>query len=166
MLFRSDTILVNGAPYPVLPVERRRYRFRLLNGSQARFYNLQLYVSDGSADGITLKDSGQVDSNGNPLLVPANASGPRMIQIGNEAGFLPAPAVLNNPAMPIGYKLVGSSAFDPTIGNANRYTLLMAPAERPDIIVDFREVPAGTEVILYNDAPAPFRGARFVTTTT
>ena len=60
--FFSDTILVNGAPYPVLPVERRRYRFRLLNGSQARFYNLQLYVSDGSADGITLNCIGHTIS--------------------------------------------------------------------------------------------------------
>jgi spore coat protein A len=154
--FFSDTILVNGAPYPKLLVDRRRYRFRLLNGSQARFYNLQLYLGDGTHDGITLKASSDVDNNGNPIMIPANKTGPRIIQIGNEAGFLPAPVVLNNPAMPIGYKLVGSSAVDPTIGNVNRYTLLMAPAERPDIIVDFRDVPAGSEVILYNDAPAPF----------
>src|SRR5262249_39570578 len=50
----SDTILVNGAPYPFVKVEPRRYRFRFLNASQGRFYNLQLYVADGSADGITL----------------------------------------------------------------------------------------------------------------
>ena len=47
---------------------------------------------------------------------------------------------------------------DPTVGNVNRYNLLLAPAERPDVIVDFRDVPAGSEVILYNDAPAPFPG--------
>jgi spore coat protein A len=35
--FFSDTILVNGAPYPFLQVEPRHYRFRILNGSQARF---------------------------------------------------------------------------------------------------------------------------------
>ncbi len=155
--FFSDIILVNGAPYPVLPVDRRRYRFRLLNGSQARFYNLQLYIADSSADGITLKNSGELDNNGNPLLVPKNASGPRMIQIGTEGGFLPAPAVLNNPARPIGYK-VTANPNDPTNGNVNRYTLLMAPAERHDVIVDFRDVAAGSEVILYNDAPAPFPG--------
>jgi len=155
--FFSDTILVNGAPYPVLPVDRRRYRFRLLNGSQARFYNLQLYIADSSPGGITLKASGELDNSGNPLLVPVNKSGPRMIQIGNEAGFLPAPVVLNNPATPIGYKTT-ANPVDPTNGNVNRYTLLMAPAERPDVIVDFRDVPAGSEVILYNDAPAPFPG--------
>jgi FtsP/CotA-like multicopper oxidase with cupredoxin domain len=35
---------------------------------------------------------------------------------------------------------------------------LLAPAERADIIVDFKDAPAGSEVILYNDAPAPFPG--------
>ncbi len=34
--------------------------------------------------------------------------------------------------------------------------LLAAPAERADLIVDFRNVPAGSTLILYNDAPAPF----------
>lgn len=155
--FFSDTILVNGAPYPKLPVARRRYRFRFLNGSQARFYNLQLYLGDGTADGITLKESPDVDNNGNTILIPQNQSGPRIIQIGNEAGFLPAPVVLNNPAMPIGFKSA-ANPLDPTNGNVNRYNLLVAPAERPDVIVDFRDVPAGSEVILYNDAPAPFPG--------
>jgi spore coat protein A len=155
--FFADTMLVNGAPYPKLPVSRRRYRFRLLNGSQARFYNLQLYLGDGTADGITLKTSNDIDNQGNPILVPGNPSGPRMIQIGTEAGFLPAPVVLNNPATPIGYKST-SNPSDPTNGNVNRYTLLLAPGERADVIVDFRDVPAGSEVILYNDAPAPFPG--------
>jgi spore coat protein A len=158
--FFSDTILVNGAPYPVLPVDRRRYRFRLLNGSQARFYNLQMYRGDGSADGITLAPSlTEVDPNGNPLQIPTNPPGPRMIQIGNEAGFILEPVVLNHPPLPLGWKLASSlGAADPTLGNANRYNLLLAPAERADIIVDFRDVPANSEVILYNDAPAPFPG--------
>jgi spore coat protein A len=155
--FFSDTILVNGAPYPRLAVDRRRYRFRLLNGSQARFYNLQLYLADSYPDGITLKASSELDPNGNPIMVPTNPTGPRMIQIGNEAGFLPAPVVLNNPAIPIGYK-VSTIPGDPTNGNVNRYNLLLAPAERADIVVDFKDVSAGSSVILYNDAPAPFPG--------
>src|SRR5207245_93559 len=71
-----DTNLVNGAPYPVLPVSARRYRFRVLNGAQARFYNLQLYVADGSPDGITLRTSQATDDTGNPLRMPANVPGP------------------------------------------------------------------------------------------
>jgi spore coat protein A, manganese oxidase len=164
--FFSDTILVNGAPYPTVALPPRRFRFRLLNGSQARFYNLQLYVADGSLDGITLAplSTGEVDNNGNPILAPTNQPGPAFIQIGNEAGFLPAPALfwdgkhnLNSNTV-IGYKL--SSPFgpaDPTINNVNRYNLVMAPAERPDLIIDFRGF-EGQKLILYNDAPAPFPG--------
>jgi FtsP/CotA-like multicopper oxidase with cupredoxin domain len=162
--FFSDTMLVNGAPYPTLPVPPRRVRFRFLNGSQARFYNLQLYVADSSPDGITLKPTGETDIYGNPILAPTNHPGPAFIQIGNEAGFLPAPAVFSkngsnqNSNNVIGYKLSSSlGSGDPTIGNANRYNLLMAPAERPDVIIDFRGF-EGRKLVLYNDAPAPFPG--------
>ena len=36
--FRGDTILVNGAVSPRMRVERRKYRLRLLNASNARSY--------------------------------------------------------------------------------------------------------------------------------
>ena len=49
-------------------------------------------------------------------------------------------------------------AFDPITGNAKGYTLLLAPAERADIIVDFSNAPVGSRLILYSDAPAPFPG--------
>ena len=50
----GDTMLANGTVYPEATVEARRYRLRVLNACQARFLNLQLYVDDGSPDGITL----------------------------------------------------------------------------------------------------------------
>jgi len=40
--FYGDTILVNGAIAPRMAVKRRLYRFRLLNGSNARPYDLRL----------------------------------------------------------------------------------------------------------------------------
>jgi spore coat protein A len=40
--FYGDTILVNGAIAPRMTVKRRKYRFRLLNGSNARPYELRL----------------------------------------------------------------------------------------------------------------------------
>ncbi|KOO52630.1 multicopper oxidase family protein [Viridibacillus arvi] len=40
--FIGDTILVNGKVWPYLNVEPRKYRFRLLNGSNSRFYNIKL----------------------------------------------------------------------------------------------------------------------------
>jgi spore coat protein A, manganese oxidase len=38
--FIGDVALVNGAPWPYLKVEPRRYRLRLLNGSNARVYRM------------------------------------------------------------------------------------------------------------------------------
>lgn len=84
----------------------------------------------------------------NPRLVHAKGSsgvdatdpmphkpGPGFMQIGTEGGFLPAPVMLSGTA-------------------SSR--LLLAPAERADLVVDFRDVPAGAVLILYNDAAAPF----------
>jgi spore coat protein A len=128
--FFSDTAVINGAAWPYLEVEPRHYRFRILNGSQARFYNLQVYYE------------------GEPGEADLSKPGPKMIQIGTEGGFLPQPVALEN--QPI--------AFDPETGNATSYGLLLAPAERADIIVDFSKVTPGSRLIIYNDAPAPFPG--------
>lgn len=38
----GDTIVVNGKVWPNLDVERRQYRFYILNGSKLRFYKLKL----------------------------------------------------------------------------------------------------------------------------
>lgn len=44
----SPTVnLVNGAPNPRLQVQRRKYRFRILNGANARNYNFTLTNPDG-----------------------------------------------------------------------------------------------------------------------
>jgi len=40
--FIGDTIVVNGKTWPYLNVEERQYRFRFVNGSNARFYDLSL----------------------------------------------------------------------------------------------------------------------------
>ncbi len=136
--FFSDTILVNGAPWPNASVPAAPVRLRLLNGSQARFYNLQLYYE-------STRTPGEAD-----LTKP----GPAMIQIGTEGGFLFAPAILNQPPRQIGWD---TNPVSPTFGNVNRYNLLLGPAERADLIIDFSAA-AGRSLILYNDAPAPFPG--------
>jgi len=41
--FFADTPVINGMAYPYAEVQPRRYRVIALNGSQARFYHLQLY---------------------------------------------------------------------------------------------------------------------------
>ncbi len=53
----GDTILVNGTPYPFFEVGTARYRVRILNGSNARSYNLVLsngasFVQIGSDGGL------------------------------------------------------------------------------------------------------------------
>jgi spore coat protein A, manganese oxidase len=130
-----DTILVNGGIYPVVNVPPKRVRFRMLNGSQARFYHLNLYPEDPSAPG-----EAQV---GTP--------GPVMYQVGTEGGFLPAVAIHDN-TTPI--PLVGEETANPD----GPFNLLVAPAERADVVIDFNGVAAGSSFILYNDAPAPFPG--------
>jgi spore coat protein A len=139
--FFGDTMLVNGTAYPTVPVEPRRYRLRLLNACNARFLNLQLYVADASADGITL------DGSGNPTNKPfvsrlyGGSPAPQLLQIGTEGGFLRKPTLIPT-----------NVAFNPI---TMKGSLLVAPAERPDVLVDFGAM-AGKTIILYNDAPAPF----------
>lgn len=42
----GDVILVNGAPWPRMEVANRKYRFRILNGSNARVYEPALSTGD------------------------------------------------------------------------------------------------------------------------
>jgi spore coat protein A, manganese oxidase len=42
----GDVILVNGRPWPAMQVKRRKYRFRVLNGSISRSYNFSLNTGD------------------------------------------------------------------------------------------------------------------------
>ncbi|MBM7786917.1 multicopper oxidase family protein [Tenggerimyces flavus] len=61
----GDVVLVNGAPWPVLEVDSARYRFRLLNASNARRYRLMLnaggknvpFVQIGSDGGLLAQPS-------------------------------------------------------------------------------------------------------------
>jgi PKD repeat protein/FtsP/CotA-like multicopper oxidase with cupredoxin domain len=76
--------------------------------------------------------------------------GPSWIRIGSEGGFLPAPVVL--PVQPITY-VNDPTRFD--FGNADKHSLLLAAAERADVLVDFSQY-ANKTLILYNDAPAAF----------
>jgi FtsP/CotA-like multicopper oxidase with cupredoxin domain len=83
---------------------------------------------------------------------PATA-GPPWIQIGNESGFLAQAAVL--PANPLGYEQSRQSI--PTLG-VTYHSLLLMPAMRADVVVDFSSYRDGDVLILYNDGPAPMPG--------
>jgi spore coat protein A len=130
--FFGDTMLANGLVFPEATVQARRYRLRILNACQARFLNLQLYVDDGSTDSITLVPA---------TNIPTNTKGPDFLVLGTEGGFLPKPVAIPS-----------NAPFNPlTLGGS----LITAPAERWDVIVDFTGF-GNSKVVLYNDAPAPF----------
>jgi len=113
--FFGNMMVVNGYTWPYLDVERKRYRFRFLNGCNSRFLVLKM----------TKTPRGNNSS--------FNGSDLSFWQIGADGGFLPAPE--------------------------EQDYLLMAPAERADVIVDFSGLPDGTEIYLVNDGPdAPFGG--------
>jgi FtsP/CotA-like multicopper oxidase with cupredoxin domain len=68
--FVGDIITVNGKTWPYLSVAPRKYRFRLLNGSNARFYEIWLQ------DLVT------------------GVMGPAIVQIGTDGGLLDAPVAI------------------------------------------------------------------------
>jgi FtsP/CotA-like multicopper oxidase with cupredoxin domain len=80
---------------------------------------------------------------------PATA-GPAIIAIGTEGGLLPAPVVI--PSTPTGFQY---NRKDIVVLNISSHGLLLGPAERADVIIDFSSVPDGSQLILYNDAPTP-----------
>ena len=97
--FFGDTPVVNGAVRPYLQVEPRMYRFRILNASNARFWNLTIQ------------------------------GGPPAFQIGSDGGLFDKPVALGGP-------------------------LLVLPAERMDVIVDFSRFAGRTLTVTNADLPA------------
>jgi bilirubin oxidase len=73
--FFGNTMVVNGKSWPTLNVEQRRYRFRLLDGCNARFLVLKLVANPLASRPMT------------PMLP--------FWQIGAEGGFLPRPVQLD-----------------------------------------------------------------------
>src|SRR5262249_31578621 len=94
----------------------------------------QLFVDDGSLDGITLNAT---------TKLPTNAPGPSFRVLGTEGGLLANPV-----------DVPSNVAFNPVTLTGS---LITAPAERYDLLVDFTAF-AGKSLILYNDAPSPFPG--------
>ena len=74
--FFGDVIVVNGKTWPFFNVEPRRYRLRLLNGSNARFYNLA--VSSGGKNGPTIW---QIGTDGGLLNNPVAIAQPQRLLI-------------------------------------------------------------------------------------
>jgi FtsP/CotA-like multicopper oxidase with cupredoxin domain len=152
----NDTPVVNGKAYPTLTVDPKQYRFRILNGANDRFFNLQMYVADpAEPTEVKLNAAEVLAAQSDPVIVPTpdtniSPKGPAWIVISTEGGYLPAPVLVPNQVI--------TWVTDPTlfnVGNVDLHSLLLAPAERADVIVDFTPF-AGKTLILYNDGPAAF----------
>jgi FtsP/CotA-like multicopper oxidase with cupredoxin domain len=169
----GDTMTVNGTAFPFHEVARQTYRFQILNGSSDRTLNLQLHRAAGhAAESLLLADGslGELHTrSGDVVMVPAVSglpalwptdgrdggvpdpghTGPRFVQIGNDGGLLPRVVEhLNNP---VAYEYNRRNAVVLSVSTAN---LLLGPAERADVLVDFSGCQPGDVIILYNDAPA------------
>jgi spore coat protein A len=129
----GNVITVNGKAWPFKNVKTQAYRFRILNGSDSRVYNLWLQ-----------------DFNTGQIITPAVASAAAtaagvtttwpVVQIAAEQGY--ADHAVN-------------VATGPADGG-----LLIPPGARADIIIDFAHpVFKGRNIVVRNDCPAPFGGS-------
>lgn len=142
-----NTILVNGVTWPTLNVAPARYRLRFLNGANSRTFNMALFTTSQPGVPGAAKLCDPPDDN---IELP-------IIQIGSDGGFMEQPVEL----------LTGFAT--PLPGNGTKpkrrptpygaQALLLAPAERADVIVDFSQLEDGTIIRLSNTAPdSPFGG--------
>jgi spore coat protein A len=99
--FFGDVILVNGAVWPFLNVERGKYRLRLLNGSGSRTYNLSL------------------------------SNGGQIVQIGTEGGLLEAPVTLSSVLITPGERVDVVIDFAPYAPGTEIILLNDAPSPYP-----------------------------------
>jgi spore coat protein A, manganese oxidase len=128
----GNVIAVNGKAWPFKSVKEQVYRFRIVNGSDSRVYNIWL---EDATDGTIIT----------PAL--ASAVAPALtwpvMQIASEQGY-------------------ADHAVDVATGPAEN-GLIIAPGQRADILIDFshpvfRKNGQGRNIIVRNDAPAPFGG--------
>jgi spore coat protein A len=93
--YYGSAILVNGAIFPYLQVEPRKYRFRLLNASNGSFYRLSVSAEE-SVSGASIE----------------------LIQIGSDQGLLESPAPLQTLIMSPGERVDLIVDFSPYRGKA------------------------------------------------
>ncbi len=147
--FFGDIITVNGKAWPYLNVEPRRYRFRILDASNARMYSLQLQDEKG--------------------LLPENGGKvPAIWQIGSDGGLFDNPVNINS-FVPYTFSPANTPCAGNTVASCGASAIFSAPrlflasAERADIIIDFSGY-EGKTLTLVNDSPAPFPGNGAVST--
>ena len=104
-----------------------------------------------ATQGLVFPDQLQNHTGG--VVPDMRTAGPPLVMLASEGGVLPDAAVF--PANPIGFEFSLQSI---TVTNVKEHALILGPAQRADVLVDLTNVPEGSTLILYNDAPAPFPG--------
>ncbi|MEP7193081.1 MAG: multicopper oxidase domain-containing protein [Actinomycetota bacterium] len=115
--FVGDLFTVNGVAYPVMNVDRRKYRFRFLDCSIARIYDFKLMSStDGPKSAVSLGYGG--DELEGQYRIPDAQQCMQFTQIANDGGLLPFALTRDN--------------FE------------LWPAKRREVIIDFTKYQDGT----------------------
>ncbi len=150
-----NVMVVNGVSWPELEVAPAIYRFRLLNGCNSRFLNLSLQQITGQGRVVREIPVYQIGAEQSLL--------PQVVRI--ETGYatpLPGDGSDVDPRRPDCLKANGklqNKCVPAQPAPFAEQALLMALAERADVLVDFRALKDGDVVRMINTAPdAPFGG--------
>ena len=106
----------------------------------------------GDVTGYCTPEHWPMDSRAGGVIAPS-AAGPTLYQIANEGGWLPNVAAIDPSPT-----LYNTDKGRITIYNVEGPALVLTPAERADLVIDFSAY-AGKTLILYNDAGAPEPGS-------
>lgn len=137
--FFGDVVLVNGKAWPVLDVEPRKYRFRILNGSDSRVYDMSL--SNGApfmhvGTELGLMDSPQMASNA--FIAP----GERLDVVIDFKKYAGRTLILNNDA---NAPYPDGDPVDPaTTGNVMAFRVARSVSSAPDATVNVNTSLRGT----------------------
>ena len=158
-----NTMVVNGVTWPQLEVAPAQYRFRLLNGSNSRFINLALKITDAAGNPVKVKKTYYEAKKKGLKAKTVKIKELDFYQIGAEQSLKPTVTAVRtgfatNLTPATKYTKAGE-VKKPTKQSTKQQALLMGLAERADVIVDFRGLPDGTIITMTNTAPdAPFGG--------
>lgn len=134
-----NTMVVNGSTWPKLDVADAEYRFRLLNGCNSRFLNLAMFVvnNPGTPDESLGEEVPFYQIGGDQSIMP------KVVKVMTGGSVeLPGPDPVTGAASDL--------PIEPYGGDDAAKALLVAPAERHDVIVDFSGLPNGTVIRMIN----------------
>jgi FtsP/CotA-like multicopper oxidase with cupredoxin domain len=150
-----NTMVVNGSTWPVYEVAPERYRLRMVNAADSRFLNLSLFQVNGQ--GAKLRELPFYQIGAEQSLLP------QVVRL--ETGFatpLPGDGSDVNSKRPDCLLPNGKPVKNCVVRLAGRFpeqALILGPAERADVIVDFTGRDDGDMIVMFNTGPdAPFGG--------